>query len=79
MSARAAAVVEICEMEGGECTVSKTTAIKWLFRRFNNGETSLEDQLKSDGRPSKTMNTEAQRLELVEGAATASKYSLIVD
>ena len=30
MSARAAAVVEIFEVEGGECTVRKTTAIVWF-------------------------------------------------
>ena len=35
MSARAAAVAEICEVESGECMVRKTTAIE----RFN-----LEDQ-----------------------------------
>ena len=46
MRARAAAVAEICEVESGECTESKTTAaIEWLFRRrFSNGETSLEDE-----------------------------------
>ena len=56
-----AAVIEMCEMEGG-CKVSKATTIEW-FRRFNNGETSLEDQPMS-GHPS-TMNIEAQRRELV--------------
>ena len=48
MSDRAAALVEICEVEGGECTVIKTTPIEWLFRRFdNNGEPSIEDQPRS--------------------------------
>ena len=76
MSARGAAVVEIWELEGGECTVSKTTAIEWLFRRFNNGETSLEDQPRS-GRPSTTMNIEALP-ERTGGAATTKKYSQII-
>ena len=69
-------VSEICEVEC-ECTVSKTRAIEWC-RLFNNGETSLEDQPRS-GRPqSTTMNIEALRRELVEGAATTIKYSQIV-
>ena len=42
MSARAAAVVETCEVKGGKWTVIKTIAIEW-FSRFNKGETSLED------------------------------------
>ena len=63
ISARATAV-EICEVDGDECTVSKTTAIEWLFRRFNNRETSPVD-LPSSGRPSTIINIEAQR-ELVE-------------
>ena len=49
MSRRAAAVVEICK-EVGECTVSEITAIEW-FRRFNNGETILEDQPRSGRLP----------------------------
>ena len=48
MSARAAAI-EISNVEGVECTVSKTTAIERLFRRFNNCETSLEYQPRSGG------------------------------
>ena len=45
MSARAVAL-EISKVEG-ECMVSKTTAIEQLFKRFNNGEPSLEDQARS--------------------------------
>ena len=73
MSARATAV-EICEVEGGEYTVSKTAAIKWS-RFFNNGEFSLEDQPRSGRHPS-IMNIDALRHELVEGAATTNRYSL---
>ena len=49
MSARAAAAIEIFEVEGGECTVSKTTTIDW-YKRLDNGETSLEDFPRSGGR-----------------------------
>ena len=42
MRARAEAV-EVCKVEG-EGRVSEFTVIEW-FKRFNNGETSLEDQL----------------------------------
>ena len=42
MSARTPAV-EICEMEGGECTVSKITANK-QFRQFSNLGTISNDQ-----------------------------------
>ena len=65
MSARVVAVVEICEMEGGECTMNKKTIIEWLFRRFNNAETSLKDQPRSGRPPMATMNNEALH-ELVE-------------
>ena len=47
---RRAVVVEIRKVEG-ECTVSKTTAIEWLFSRYNDVEISLEDQPKSGGPP----------------------------
>ena len=63
MNARATAVIEICEVEGGKGTVNKSTVIEW-FRQFDNSETSLEHQPRS-GRPS-TMIIEALHLELVE-------------
>ena len=63
MSAKAAAV-EICEVEGDECTVSKITAVAW-FKRLNNGKTSLGCQLRPGGRPS-TMNIVALRREPME-------------
>ena len=59
MSGRAAAVDEICKVEGGEDTVYKTTPIEWFRRRSDNGETSIEDQLS-------TMNNEVLGSELVE-------------
>ena len=75
MNSRAAPVVKICEMEGGECRVSKPAEIKWIFRRFKTGETSLEDEPMS-GRDPSTMNyIVALHHELMEGAATTNKYS----
>ena len=41
----------------GECTMSKTKPIEW-FRRFNNSETSLDDQKRS-GPPPSIVNIEA--------------------
>ena len=46
IASASAADVEICEVKS-ECRLSKTkTIIEW-FRRFTNGETSLEDQPRS--------------------------------
>ena len=77
ISAGGVAVVEICKVEG-ECTVSKTTAIEWLFRRrFNNGETSSLDDKPMSGRPS-TTNIEALSPRAGK-ATTTKKYSQIVE
>ena len=75
MSVRAAAVVEICEVEGGECKLSKATANK-RFRLLNIGENNPEDPSRSI-RPSTTMNTEALRRKLVE-QQPENNYSHIV-
>ena len=72
MNVRAAAV-EICEVEGGECTMGKITAIEW-FRRSNNGGSSLEDQPRLG--PPSTMNIEALSARGC-GAATTNKHSQI--
>ena len=53
MSARAA-TFKICKVEV-ESTLSETATVEWL-RRFNNGETSLEDQSRSSRQS--TMNLE---------------------
>ena len=73
MIARAVAA-EIREVEG-EREESITTGIECL-RRFNKGETSLEDQPRSC-RPSTTMNIEALPAR-AGGAATINKYAQIV-
>ena len=75
MNTRAAVTIEIFEVEGGNCTVSKATTIEWC-KRFKIGEISLEDLSRSGGRPS-TMNFEALR-KLLKGAATTNKYLQIV-
>ena len=76
-AARAAAVVEICKVEGGKYTAIKTIAIEW-FRRFNNGEATLEVQLKS-GRPSTDMYIETQPRDLVKQQPQTSNLRLLAE
>ena len=60
-----------------EYTASKTTAIEWLFRRFNKGETNIEDRPRSGRRPS-TMIIEIL-LELLEQQPQTSTARLPAD
>ena len=74
-ASRATAVVKICKVEGGECTLSKTTAIEWLLRPSANGETCLADQQTVSGRPS-TLNIGALR-KLVEQQTQINTHRLL--
>ena len=68
LSARAAAR-EICSVEG-EGSVSNPTASAW-FKKFNTGDTSIEDQPRS-GRPS-TLDSEVLRQAVEANPATSTR------
>lgn len=84
----AAATREICAIEG-EGFVSETTARKW-FNRFNDGDTSLQDQPRS-GRPSMvdseivrqaveaTPNTSTRRLSNELGASKSTMHRKLIE
>ena len=71
----AAATREICNVEGKD--VFKENTAQWWFRRFNQGDTSLEDQERS-GRPSVVNKEEFRALMEQQPCASCQRSSAIL-